>query len=94
MLVCHTGHMCLQPTNLYVYSYFTIRIYQGHGNHVGRNCVGRVTRTGCTGMLVRAHVLQVLGCGFNLCDCSRVVVRTCKCTDCTDMLVRVHGLQH
>ena len=31
---------------------------QGHGSHVGRNHVGRFTRTGCTGMLVQVHGLH------------------------------------
>ena len=43
---------------------------------------------------VHAHVLHVLGCGFNACDISRVVVKACKCTGCTGMLVQVHGLHH
>ena len=55
--------------------------FQGHGNHVGR-----FTHRGCTGMLVHAHVLHVLGFGFNACDKSTVIVRKCKCTDCTGMV--------
>ena len=31
---------------------------QGHGNHLGRNHVGRFMRTGCTGMLVQVHGLH------------------------------------
>ena len=51
---------------------------QRHGSHVGRS-----TRAGCPGTLVHAHALHGLSCGFNSCDTSRVVVRTCKCMGCT-----------
>ena len=52
------------------------------------------TRTGCTDTLVHAHVLHVLGCGLNSCECSKVIVRTCKFTGCTCMLVQVPRLHH
>ena len=32
--------------------------FQGHGNHVGGNHVGRFMRTGCTGMLAQVHRLH------------------------------------
>ena len=41
---------------------------------------------GCTGMLTHAHVLHVLGFGFDSREASRVMVRTCECTGCTGML--------
>ena len=59
---------------IYIYIYICIRIgfvslqklflssvlklLRENGNHVGRNHVGRFTRTGCTGILVQAHGLH------------------------------------
>ena len=37
-----------------------IVVSHGHGNHVGRNHVGRFPRTGCTAMLERVHGLHHL----------------------------------
>ena len=35
-------------------------------------------RAGCTSVLVPAHVLHVLDCGFNSREDSRVIARKCK----------------
>ena len=64
---------------------------QSHGNHVGRKPVGRFTLTVCTGVLVHTHVLQVIGCGFDLHNTSPTAVGTCKRTLCTGMLVQRVG---
>ena len=36
----------------------SFRLCQGRGNHVGRNHVGRFTRTGCAGTSVQGHLLH------------------------------------
>ena len=50
----HRSVMCRTVDVLYAV------VFQGRGNHVGRNHVGRFTGTGCTGTLVQVLVLQPL----------------------------------
>ena len=47
----HAGNIEVLPTSSNWEPDFKSDLPQGHGNHVGRNPVGRSTHTGCAGML-------------------------------------------
>ena len=65
--LCQHSQTLIRGLALVVAAHDQQSVHHGHnlaasrrenGNHVGRNHVGRFTRTGCTGMSVQAHGLH------------------------------------